>query len=74
MSDKFYSEPNETVALRAWVTWHMLRGAGWAALVVFLVGFTLWAIWGFGLLLPEESKEAPSPYGALEQVQPATLA
>jgi hypothetical protein len=71
MSDKYYSEPDEATALRSWAAWQMLRGVGWAALGVFLVGLLLLVIWGVSHLLPEQSKQAPSPYGALELAQPA---
>ena len=69
MSDKpyYHEDDNEAALLRSWVLRHMLRGAGWAALVMgVLIGFflVLKVISGF---LPPESKEAPSPYSYLEQ-------
>lgn len=70
MSEKYYSEPSEEAALRSWALKQMLKGAAWAALLVFGLGMLLWAIWGLGQLLPDASKEAPSPYGALEMAQP----
>lgn len=70
MSDKFYSEPNEASAMRSWVMWQMLRGAGWAAVFVLVLAVTYGVIWGIGQLLPDASKEAPSPYGALELSSP----
>ena len=72
MSDKYYSEANETAALRSWVTWQLLRGAGWAMLFVFTVGIVLYAIWGFSHLLDHRSKEMPSPYGQLEIAPPTS--
>jgi hypothetical protein len=39
----------------------MLSGAGWAAVFLISVGAVLLAVWGVGLLLPEESKQAPDP-------------
>jgi hypothetical protein len=39
----------------------MVSGAGWAALFVLAVGALMLAVWGVGLLLPEESKQAPDP-------------
>ncbi|MES2664589.1 MAG: RC-LH1 core complex protein PufX [Pseudomonadota bacterium] len=66
MSDKYYDESRAT-NLTFWVTGQMLKGAGCAAAFLLTVGVVLWAIWGVGLLLPAESKQAPSPYGALAQ-------
>jgi hypothetical protein len=52
----------------------MLSGAGKAALFVITIGVLLGAIYLVSLVLPEESKQAPSPQqnGALEM--PADLA
>ena len=73
MSDKYYDE-NRATHLTFWVTGQMLKGAGCAAAFLLTVGVVLWAIWGIGLLLPAESKQAPSPYGALEQPVTSTVA
>ena len=62
MAEKFYGEISETMAMRVWVLSQMLRGMGWAALGTLIVGGILLAIWGVSLLLPQASKEAPSPY------------
>ena len=75
MSDKpyYHEDNNEAALLRSWVLRQMLRGAGWAALVMgVLIGFflVLKVISGF---LPPESKEAPSPYGYLEQAVTAQV-
>ena len=70
MSDNYYTEPNKTAAIRSWIMWQMLRGMGWAALFVFVIGLIYGAIWAVGQILPEESKQAPSPYGALEISSP----
>jgi uncharacterized protein with PQ loop repeat len=43
----------------------MMKGVAMAALFVVLIGLSLWAIYGIGLLLPEDSKTQPSPYGAV---------
>ncbi len=72
MSDKpYYHEDRPTVLITLWVLRHMMRGAGWAALVFFgLIAFylvILFASW----FLPPESKQAPSPFGYLEQSEPA---
>jgi hypothetical protein len=62
MSDKPYYEHNDTRQhLRYWVLGQMMTGAGKAALFVVLIGVVLYAIYLVGLLLPAESKQAPSP-------------
>ena len=66
MADKYYSESNTTSALRSWVTWHMLRGMGWAAAFVLAIALMLGAIWAVGQMLPPESKTAPAPYSQLD--------
>ena len=71
MAEKFYGEISETTAMKVWVLTQMLRGGGWAAAGTIFVGLILLAIWGVSLLLPQESKEAPSPYNAqLETTAP----
>jgi hypothetical protein len=68
MSDKPYWELSRESALRSWVLAQMMRGAGYAAVVVLGAGLFLYALYGISLLLPPESKEAPSPnLGQLEQ-------
>jgi Intrinsic membrane protein PufX len=52
-------DPREV--LRTWILMQMLRGAGYAAVVVFGAGLIMYALYLFGLLLPPESKEAPPP-------------
>jgi Intrinsic membrane protein PufX len=61
MSDKPYYDDGHAAMLRTWVLGQMLRGAGYAAAFVVFIGLTLWAIYAVGLLLPEESKQAPQP-------------
>jgi hypothetical protein len=61
MSDKHYINQTETQRLRSWILSEMLSGAGKAALFVVLIGVSLYAIYLLGLLLPEESKQAPAP-------------
>ena len=60
MSDN-YLEQKPGPALRSWALYQMLSGAGWAAAFLISVGAVLLAVWGVGLLLPEESKQAPDP-------------
>ncbi len=47
--------------LSADVTFLMLKGGGYALIAVLALWLTLSVIWGVGLLLPEESKQAPDP-------------
>jgi predicted MFS family arabinose efflux permease len=66
MSDDYFKTSRRT-NLTAFVTGEMLRGAGWAALFLIVIGFALWAIYGLGLLLPAESRETLDPNASLEQ-------
>jgi hypothetical protein len=61
-----YMTESRGTMLRGWVLAQMMRGAGLAAAVVLAVAIVIWAIYGVGLLLPEESRETPAPMGALE--------
>ena len=60
MSNDFLQQ-KPGAALRSWALYQMVSGAGWAALFVLAVGALMLAVWGVGLLLPEESKQAPDP-------------
>ncbi len=73
MADDYFQTSRRT-NLTAWVTTEMLRGAGWAALVLIVIGVTLWAIYGVGLLLPAESRETPDPMAALHSLRAAITA
>jgi hypothetical protein len=73
MSDNYFTE-GRTTNLVFWVTGQMLKGMGYAAAFVLAVALTLFAIYGVGLLLPEESKQAPAPMGALVVPAAATTA
>jgi Intrinsic membrane protein PufX len=59
------NEPDFTISRRAqlttWIAGQMLRGAGWAALLVIGFGLVLTVIWFIGTLLPPESRETPDP-------------
>ncbi len=61
-----YFQEKRRTHLIYWVTGLMLKGAGWAAAFVIGTALVLGVLYGVSLLLPPESKEAPSPYGALE--------
>ena len=69
MSDKpyYHEDDQERMVLRAWVLRQMLRGAGWTAAVLTAMILVYLALQVIGSLLPEESKQAPSPYSQLEQ-------
>ena len=66
MSDDYFNE-GRTAQLTYWGLGQMMKGAAYAAAFLVAVGVVLGAIYAVSLLLPEESKQAPSPYGALEQ-------
>lgn len=67
--DNFYTDQSPVVRLRVWALGQMVWGAFIAAVGVTVIGAILAAIWGLSMLLPEQSKQMPSPYGALELVQ-----
>lgn len=65
MPNDYFNETKQT-NLVFWSLGQMLKGAGYAAAFVIAISLVLWAIYLVGLLLPEESRQTPSPYGALE--------
>ena len=67
MSDGYFNEKPGR-ALRSWALYQMLAGAGWGAVFTVAIAAILLALWGVSLLLPEESKQAPSPYNASIEV------
>ena len=69
MSDDNYFSVSRKAQLTTWITGQMLRGAGWAALVVVGFGVTLAVIWVVGTFLPAESRETPDPntWSSLDQ-------
>lgn len=73
MSDKpYFHEPNKTIHLRVWVLGQMVWGAFIAGLILLAIVGGMFAIWGIGLLLPEESKQAPAPMPQSHLEQPLT--
>ena len=71
MSEEHYFDGDSPVIrLRVWALGQMVWGAFLAGMGLAAVGAVLLAIWLVSLMLPEESKQAPSPYGALEISQP----
>jgi len=73
MAEHPYIDDSPVAKLRSWILSEMLRGAGLAALFVIGIGLTLTVIWAVGLLLPEDSKNAPPPmpYSSLSYQVPA---
>ncbi|MEJ6396682.1 RC-LH1 core complex protein PufX [Yoonia sp. 208BN28-4] len=47
--------------LKADVLMLQLKGAGYAAVFCIVAALSIWALYGLGLLLPEESKNQPDP-------------
>lgn len=54
-------ERDPSLQLKASVLMLQLKGAGYAAIFCLIAVFAIWALYGIGLLLPEESKERPDP-------------
>ena len=69
-----YAVQTPQARLRLWVLGQMLWGAGISSVIVIGIGVLLGAIWAVGEFLPERSKEAPSPYGAIEIVRTIEVA
>lgn len=68
MAEHDYIQESPSARLRNWVLSEMMRGAGYAALLLLVIGIGYAIIWGIGQLLPAESKNAPPPmpYSAYE--------
>jgi hypothetical protein len=66
MSDKpYFHEENHVIHLRVWALGQMVWGAFLAGAVLTVLIAILYGIWALGLLLPDASKEAPPPMGAI---------
>jgi hypothetical protein len=66
MSDKpYYEEMDKTVHLRVWALGQMVWGAFLAGAFLIGIGAIFAVLYFLGLLLPAESRETPSPYGAV---------
>jgi hypothetical protein len=61
MSDDNYFSLSRRARMTSWIAGQMLRGAGWAALLVVGFGLVLTVIWFIGTFLPAESRETPDP-------------
>ena len=71
MSDEhLYDGQSHLIRLRVWALGQMVWGAFIAGIGVLAIGAVIAVIWVIGQLLPEQSKQMPSPYGTLELVQP----
>ncbi len=70
MSDEhIFADESPVVRMRVWALGQMIWGAFLAGVVLAAIGAVLAAIWIVSQLLPEQSKQAPSPYGAMDQIE-----
>ena len=71
MSDKEFVYDNEhpTIRLRVRMLGQMIWGAFLGGIFILAIAAVLVAIWLAGMLLPERSKEGPSPFSAIEMTQ-----
>lgn len=67
-----FDEQNHTIRLRVWALGQMVWGAFLGGIFLAVIAAFAIAVWIVSQLLPEESKQAPSPYSALELSQPLT--
>ncbi len=65
MSDDYFHEGRRQ-SLTFWGLGQMLKGAGYAAAFLLVISLILGGLFLISKALPDASKEAPSPYGALE--------
>ncbi len=61
MADDNYFSLTRRQQLNTWIAGQMLRGAGWAALVVVGFGAIFAVLYIVGTFLPAESRETPDP-------------
>lgn len=64
-NERYIEEQSPLVRLRIWAFGQMAWGAFMAAAGLVIVGTVLLVIWAVGQFLPEESKQAPSPYSSI---------
>lgn len=67
--EQLYEGQSHLIRLRVWALGQMVWGAFIAGVVLLVIAGILGVIWLIGQLLPDQSKQMPSPYGALEIVQ-----
>lgn len=71
MSDEqLYEGQSHIIRLRVWALGQMVWGAFMAGVVLAGIAAFIAVVWVISQLLPEQSKQMPSPYGALETAQP----
>ena len=71
MADNDYFSLSRKAQLNSWIAGQMLRGAGWAALLVVGFGLVFAVIYVVGTFLPAESRETPDPNTWSSLVLPA---
>jgi len=71
---EYWKEDHPVIQLRVWVLGQMVWGAFLAGIFLAVIAAVLIGTWAVGEFLPEESKQAPSPYGALDIVQTTRIA
>lgn len=64
-----YEGQDHIVRLRVWALGQMVWGAFLAGVGVAVIAGILLVVWVISLLLPEQSKQMPSPYSAVEVVR-----
>jgi hypothetical protein len=67
--DNIFEGETPVIRLRVWALGQMIWGAFLAGVGLAVIAGILLATWVVGLLLPEQSKKMPSPYGAVEIVR-----
>jgi len=69
MFDNLYEGQSHVIRLRVWALGQMVWGGFLAGAFLAVIGGVLFAVWVVSQMLPEQSKQMPSPYGAIEIVQ-----
>jgi len=64
-NEHYFAEQSPLIRLRIWAFGQMAWGAFMAGAGLVIVGVILLVIWGVGQMLPEQSKQAPSPYTSI---------
>ncbi len=63
-----YDGEDHIIRLRVWALGQMVWGAFIAGAGIAAIAAILVVVWVIGLLLPEQSKQMPSPYGEVQIV------
>jgi hypothetical protein len=66
---QIYEGQDHIIRLRVWALGQMVWGAFVAGMVLVGIGAILLVVWGVSHLLPAQSKQMPSPYGAVQIIQ-----